>query len=215
MSENLFETNYDITKRNKFLQFYQKNKVIIFSFIIVVIIFIGSINFYFINKENKKIELSDQYMKAKFYMAEGNKVLATDTLKKIILSDESTYSTLAFFQILDQELVKDFSEITKFYNHLLENNKFEKEIKNLLIYKKALFDSNYVSESELLASTRNLINENSLWKHHTLLLLGDYFAAKKENIKAKEFYSKILIMKNISQSFIHLTNSKLVSLANE
>ena len=87
-------------------------------------------------------------MKAKFYMAEGNKVLATDTLKKIILSDESTYSTLAFFQILDQELVKDFSEITKFYNHLLENNKFEKEIKNLLIYKKALFDSNYVSESE-------------------------------------------------------------------
>ena len=43
-------------------------------------------------------------------------------------------------------------EISLLFDHLLENNKYGKELRNLIIYKRALFDSNFVIESELLLS---------------------------------------------------------------
>ena len=64
------------------------------------------------------------------------------------------------------------------FDHLLDNNKFEKEVKNLLIYKKALFNSNFVSESELLEDIKPLLNTETLWKPHALLLLVIIFYQK-------------------------------------
>ena len=79
----------------------------------------------------------------------------------------------------------------------MENNKFKKELKNLLFFKKALFDSNFVNESELLERLKPIINNDTLWKPHALLLLGDYFFSKKEYLKGKEFYLQLLTMKNL------------------
>ena len=110
----------------------------------------------------------------------GNKSNATSTLKKIIFANEPTYSTLSFFLILNQNLVTDYKELIILFDHLLDNNKFEKEVKNLLIYKKALFNSNFISESEFLDNIKPLLNTKTLWKPHALLLMGDYFASKVE-----------------------------------
>ena len=85
------------------------------------------------------------------------------------------------------------------FDHILENNNFEKEVRNLLIYKKALFNSNFITESELLEDIRPLINNDTLWKPHALLLLGDYFVYKKEYLKAKEFYKQIISMNNLQK----------------
>ena len=101
------------------------------------------------------------------------------------------------------------------YDHLLENNKFEKELRNLLIYKKALFDSNFIVESELLETIKPLLNTDTLWKPHALLLLGDYFMSKGENIKAIEFYQQILSINNLRKDLYDQARSQLVIIAHE
>jgi len=44
-----------------------------------------------------------------------------------------------------------------------------------------------------------LLNNDTLWKPHALLLLGDYFSQKNEYTKAKEFYGQILLIKNLKK----------------
>ena len=171
MSENLFEAQYDLTKKSRIKKFYESNKIFIFSLILILIILFGSLSFYLENQERKKILLSENYIQAKIYLENGNNNEALNTLKKVIFANDSTYSTLSFFLILNQNLISDYKEISALYDHLLENNNFEKELKNLLIYKKSLFSSNFVSEIELLETMKPLLNTDTLWKPHALLLL--------------------------------------------
>ena len=215
MNENLFEAKYDVTKKSKLRRFYESNKILIFSSILVLVISLGSFNFYLTNKEKKKILLSENYVQPKIYLENGNKSKATSILKKVIFANDSTYSTLCFFLILNENLVTDYKELSILFDHILDNNKFEKEIKNLLIYKKALFNSNFISESELLEDIKPLLNTETLWKPHALLLVGDYFLSKKEYIKATEFYTQILLIKNLQKYFYEQARSKLVFISND
>ena len=215
MSENFFEAQYDLTKKSKIKKFYESNKILIFSSIFILIILLGSLNFYLENKENKKILLSENYIQAKFYLENGNKSEAFNILKKVIFANDPTYSTLSFFLMLNENLITDYKEISSLYDHLLENNKFERELKNLLIYKKALFDSNFIIESELLETIKPLLNTDTLWKPHALLLLGDYFMSKGENIKAIEFYQQILSINNLRKDFYDQAKSQLVIITHE
>ena len=215
MTENLFEAQYNVTKKSKLKRFYESYKILIFSFIFILAIFLGSFSFYLENKEKKKILLSENYVQAKIYLENGNKNKAISILKKVIFANDPTYSTLCFFLILNQNLVTDYRELSILFDHLLDNNKFEKEVKNLLIYKKALFNSNFISESEFLDNIKPLLNTETLWKPHALLLIGDYFASKKEYIKAKEFYSQIFSIKDLQKDFYDQARSKLVFIAND
>ena len=215
MPENFFEAQYDVTKKSKIKKFYESNKILIFSSILILIISFGSLSFYLESKESKKILLSENYVQAKFYQENGNKSVALNTLKKVIFANDSTYSTLSFFLILNQNLISDYKEISILYDHLLENNKFEKELRNLLIYKKALFISNSIIESELLETIKPLLNTDTLWKPHALLLLGDYFMSKGENIKAIEFYQQILSINNLHKDLYNQAKSQLVIITHE
>ena len=215
MPENCFEAQYDVTKKSKIKKFYESNKILIFSSILILIISFGSLSFYLESKESKKILLSENYVQAKFYLENGNKSEALNTLKKVIFANDSTYSTLSFFLILNQNLISDYKEISILYDHLLENNKFEKELRNLLIYKKALFISNSIIESELLETIKPLLNTDTLWKPHALLLLGDYFMSKGENIKAIEFYQQILSINNLHKDLYNQAKSQLVIITHE
>tara|TARA_B100000686_G_C16318636_1_gene727050 strand:- start:270 stop:668 length:399 start_codon:yes stop_codon:yes gene_type:complete len=126
------------------------------------------------------------------------------------MADDSTYSLLSLFLILNQNLIDDNNEVSILFNHLLENNKFDNEIKSLLIYKKALFDSNFANESELLKTLQPILNsEDNLWRPHALLLIGDYFSSKKEHIKAKEFYMQVLSIKNLDRDLYYQASSQI------
>ena len=215
MAENIFEAQYDLTKKSRIKKFYESNKIFIFSFILILIIIFGSFIFYLDKQERKKILLSENYIQAKIYLENGNKNEALNTLKKVIFANDSTYSTLSFFLILNQNLISDYKEISALYDHLLENNNFEKELRNLIIYKKSLFSSNFVSETELLETIKPLLNTDTLWKPHALLLLGDYFMSKGENIKAREFYQQILSMNNLHKDLYDQAKSQLVIINHE
>ena len=215
MNEDSIEARYDITKKSKLRRFYESNKILVYSSIFVLAIILISFSVYFENKEKNKILLSENYVQAKIYLANGNKDEAISLLKKVIFANDPTYSTLSFFLILNQNLVTDHEELSTLFDHLLNNNKFEKEVINLLIYKKALFNSNFISESKLLSDIQPLLSTETLWKPHALLLMGDYFVAKKEYIKAKEFYTQILLINNLQKDFYDQVISKLIFITND
>ena len=197
MNENLFEAQYDVTKKSKLKKFYETNKFLIFSTVLILIVGIASVSFYSEAKKNQKMLLADKYLTAKVYLENGDKNKAKNALRTVIFENDSTYSTLSLFLIMNEKLIIDQVELSNLFDHVLENNKFEKEIKNLIIFKKALFQSNFVDELEMLEATKPLINTETVWKPHALLLLGDYFTSKKEYLKAKEFYIQILSLKNL------------------
>ena len=212
MNENLFEAQYDVTKKSKLRKFYESNKIFIFLIASVLIISAAAFSYYSGVKEKNKILLSDNYIDAKIYIKNGDKNKAKNILKKIILANDSTYSTLSLFLILNENLIIDQEVLSNLFNHVLENNEFEEEIKNLIIFKKALFQSNFLGEFELLKSVKPLINSDTLWKPHALLLLGDYFVSKQEYAKAKEFYTQILSLKNLNNELYDQARSQLLSI---
>ena len=215
MNENLFETQYDVTKKSKFRRFYDAYKLLIFSTLFVLIITSISFSFYTVSREKKQILLADNYMVAIFYLQNNERDKGRKILKEIILANNRTYSTLSLFLILDEDLVDDQREISNLFDHLVANNKFEQEVKNLIIFKKTLFLSNFANELEMVENAKQLINTNTLWKPHALLLLGDYFSSKKQYLKAKEFYVQILSLQNLNIELYEQARSQLLVITND
>ncbi len=215
MNENLFETQYDVTKKSRFRKLYDANKLLIFSTLFVLIIASISFSFYTASREKKQILLADNYMVAIFYLQNNERDKGRKILKEIILANNRTYSTLSLFLILDEDLVDDQREISNLFDHLLANNKFEQEVKNLIIFKKTLFLSNFANELEMVENAKQLINTNTLWKPHALLLLGDYFSSKKQYLKAKEFYVQILSLQNLNIELYEQARSQLLVITND
>jgi len=215
MTENLLEAQYDITKKSKLRIFYDKYKFFLYFLLIILILFFSYFSLYLENKKNKRVLLSDDYLQAKVFLDNGEKVNATNLLNEIALSNDSTYSTLSFFLLINQNLIVDKKDISNLFDHIISKNKFSDEDKNLLIYKKALFSSTYLNESELLDEVKPLLNSNTSWKAHGHLLLGDYFTSKNENLKAIEFYQQVFNIKNLNQDLYSYARFQLSLISNE
>jgi hypothetical protein len=72
-----------------------------------------------------------------------------------------------------------------------------------------------VRESELLEAVNPLINTEQLWKPNDLLLLGDYFFSKKEYFKAKEFYIRVLSLKDLHKDLYKQATSQIMLIVND
>ena len=215
MEQNSFQTQYNVTKKSKIRDFYDKNKFIIFSSIIILVIIFVSANFYFLSKEKTKRLLADNYVEAKIYLRNGEENKAKKILKEIIIANDFTYSTLSLFLISNENLITDQDELIAMYDHVLENNKFESELKNLIIFKKVLVQSISANESEIIKTLKPIINGESVWKPHALLLLGDYYVSKKQYLKAKEFYAKIMTLRGLNDDLYKQAKLKLIAISND
>ena len=209
MENNTSKSEELLIRESKIRKFYNNNKTFIFSAFIFIFIFIFLTTIYLEFKKNKRIDLADDYIQAKVLISSNEKNQATNLLKSIVSQNDKVYSTLSLFTLLDENLLKNNQEISKLFENLLQNNKFEYEIENLIIFKKALLQSDYLDENELLKITKPLINSESIWKNHALLLLGDYFFNKNQRSKAKEFYIEIISSENKSNEFLQLAKSRL------
>ena len=83
-----------------------------------------------------------------------------------------------------------------FFDVLINKTSLEPEIKNLVIYKKALFTADQANENDLMEILNPVINSKSVWKSHALYLVAEYFYAKNEKNKSKEFFNQIMILEN-------------------
>ena len=67
-----------------------------------------------------------------------------------------------------------------------------------MIYKKALFNADQAKESDLLNILNPLINSESVWKSHALNLMAEYFFAKDQKRKSKEFFKQIANLEDVN-----------------
>ena len=215
MDTKVIQTEYNVSGKSRTLRFYELNKKIIYFAISFVVVFIISIGIYLNLKEKNRILVSENYIQAKIYIERGEKEKAREVLKQIIKSNDSTYSLLSLYLIQKQKLITDNQELSDLYQYLLNEIKFSKEAKELLILKKTLIDTSLVNEDDLIKSLSPLISGDSIWKPHALLFMGDYFYEKNEFFKAKEFYLKILNLKNLNEEIYSEAKSQLSLISND
>ena len=116
---------------------------------------------------------------------------------------------MALYYLIDENLIKDKNEINYLFDVLINKTSLDYEIKNLIIYKKALFNADTTNENELLNILKPIINSKSIWKSHGLYLLAEYFYSKNEKQKSKEFFNQILNTKNANTDIIKETQKRL------
>ena len=197
------------TRIEKIKNFFVNNKK---SLIITLTALILLILSYFIYKEineRNKIKLADKFNIVSLNFATGNKIDVESEMIKIIESKDKTYSPLALYFLIDNNIISSKEKINKLFDNIINNVKLDKEIKNLLIYKKGLYNSDFVNENDLLQILNPIINSESIWKSHALHLLAEYFFSKNEKQKSKEFFEKIIILEN-SNSKIKLEAQKRI-----
>ena len=66
-------------------------------------------------------------------------------------------------------------KVNELFDTIIEKTKLEPEIKNLIIYKKGLYNADTSNENELLGILKPLLNSESIWKSHALYLVAEYF----------------------------------------
>jgi len=189
----IINTNTRNEKIKKFFLDNKKNLIIISS--IIVIVTIGYFSFNEIKKINKA-KLADQFNSTVFSFKEEKKEATVSELKSIIKKKDTTYSPLALYFLIDNNLIDNNEDINNLFDVLIDDTSLKKEVKNLIIYKKALFNSNAIEENELIKLLNPIINSDSIWKSHSLYLIAEFFYSKNEKQKSKEFFNQILELPN-------------------
>ena len=188
------------TRNEKIKNFFIDNRKIILSIAFVcVLIIIGFYSFQ-IYKDKKRILLSDRYNDAVIRYENKKDLNVVELMKDIIYEKDSTYSPLALYFLIDNDLIKNLNEVNDLFNLLINKTTLEEEIRHLIIYKKALFNADTIQENELLEILKPIINSQSVWKSHALYLIAEYFYSKNERQKSKEFFSQILDLENANQN---------------
>ena len=208
MDEDLAAINSE-SRNEKIKSFFINNKKLLIVIISLVIVLVLGFYSYQIFKDRQKEQLSNKYNSAVIEYKSGESSKVIQSMKQIVEDKDTTYSPLALYFLIDNQLINNKSEINSLFDILIDNTPLEKEIKNLIIYKKALYNADFVKENELLNLLNPLIQSNSIWKSHALYLVAEYFYSQNEKQKSKEFFSQILILENANQDMIKEAQKRL------
>ncbi len=184
------------TRNERVRNFFVKNKskiILILLAIIIVLIAGYSVDKY---KTNQKIEISNKFNSTTLMHSDKNKESTINNLVEIINKKDPAYSPLSLYFILDKKLISDRIKINEYFDLLIEKTPLDKEINNLVIYKKALFNADQAQESDLLNILNPLINSESVWRSHALYLMAEFFYSKDQKQKSKEFFNQIISLEN-------------------
>jgi len=184
------------TRKEKIKVFFVKNtkKIIVIISTLILILF-GYFAFQEFKKKNK-IKLADRYNFAKIEFISGDKNKVKNELIDIVNEKDRTYSPLALYFLIDNNLISENKKINELFDIIINETRLEREIKNLVIYKKGLFNSDFASENNLIKILNPIISSDSVWKSHALYLMAEYFYYKNHMQKSKEFFNKILTLEN-------------------
>ena len=184
------------TRNERVRNFFVKNKIKIIVILLAVIIVLIAAYSFDKYKTNQKIEISNKFNSTTLMHSDKNKESTIKNLVEIINKKDPTYSPLSLYFILDKKLISDRAKINEYFDLLIENTPLDKEINNLVIYKKALFNADQAQESDLLNILNPLINSESVWRSHALYLMAEFFYSKDQKQKSKEFFNQIISLEN-------------------
>ena len=190
MSEDIEIINQN-TRIEKIKNFFLNNYKKLVGSLIFILLLLFSYFGYQEYKKREKLKIAETYNQItlkKITIENSNDI---EKLVKIIEEKDPIYSALSLYFIIENELVSDQKEINNFFDQVIKSQE-EKEIKNLIIYKKAMYNADKTSENELLEMLNPLLKSNSVWKSHALLLMADYFAHNDNLIKSKDFLEEII-----------------------
>tara|TARA_S200000501_G_scaffold143433_1_gene135413 strand:- start:958 stop:1602 length:645 start_codon:yes stop_codon:yes gene_type:complete len=195
MDEDLSIINTN-TRNEKIKNFFIQNQK---KFIILIVLLVISLIVFFSFKEyskREKVNISNLYYSTIIEFNENSSKQSADILESIVNKKDPTYSPLSLYFIIDNNLIKDQEKVNELFDEVINKTPLKNEIKNLIIYKKALYNSDSIKENQLLEILNPIINSNSVWKSHSLYLLAEYFYSKNEKKKSKEFFEKLINLEN-------------------
>ena len=188
------------TRNEKIKNFFINNKKnLIVGFSILLVLIIGVLSMKEIQERNK-IKLANKFNIITINFNTEDKQKTIDQLSEIINENDSTYSPLALYFLIDNNLIDNKEKINSLFDELINETNLDEEIKNLIIYKKGLLNSDFSTENDLLKILNPIINSESMWKSHSLYLMAEYFYSKNQNQKAKEFFNQILLLPNANDN---------------
>jgi hypothetical protein len=187
------------TRNEKIKKFFINYKKLLISILVLVITLLISYFIFEEFNEKKKLKISDQYNQIVTEHSKDNKQITSNALVELVNKKDPTYSPLSLYFIIDNQLITEKSKVNKLFDVVIEDVSLQKEIKNLIIYKKALYNADDIGENELLKILKPIINSESVWKSHALYLIAEYFFYKGEKQKSIEFFNQIISLENANQ----------------
>ena len=203
---SIIDTN---TRIEKIKNFFIKNKKYLITILSLIILIIFAFFVYNEMQNKKNKNLAEKYNDIIINFESTDKSKFKKELVEIIYEKNETYSPLALYFIIDNEIKSSNEEINEFFDVIINETKLDKEIKNLITYKKGLFNSDFENENNLINILNPVINSNSVWKSHALYLMAEYFFDKNEKQKAKEFYNQILNFEKSNEKIVQETQKRL------
>ena len=190
MSEDIEIIN-QITRIEKIKNFFSNNYKKLISLLLLILLVLFSYFGYQEYKKRAKLEIAGIYNQITLKKITVEDTNDIEQLIKIIKEKDPIYSALSLYFIIENDLVNDQKKINDFFDLVIKSQK-EKEIKNLIIYKKAIYNAETISENELLDLLNPILKSESIWKSHALLLMADYFEHNNNLIKSKDFLEEIV-----------------------
>ncbi len=187
------------TRNEKIKNFFIQNKKKIIAGLVVITILLISYFAFGEYQDSKKIKISNSFNSITLNYSESNKEKTAKDLIQLVYEKNSTYSPLSLYFIIDNELINQKNTINELFDIIIDETPLDKEIKNLNIYKKALYNADDSNENDLLNILNPLIKSESVWKSHALYLMAEFFYSKNEKQKSKEFFNQILNLENANQ----------------
>ena len=208
MDEDISVINSN-TRKEKIKSFFVNNKKKLLGFFTIIILLIISFFVYEEFRDYQREKVSNLFYSTVIDYEKNNKEKTAIKLTQIIKLKDPTYSPLSLYFILDNDLISSRGQINNLFDILIKNTSLEKEIKNLVIYKKGLYNADQISENELLEILNPIIKSESVWSSHALYLLAEFFYSKDQKLKSKDFFNQIINSKKSNPSIVTEAQKRL------
>tara|TARA_B100000989_G_scaffold297406_1_gene283094 strand:+ start:90 stop:731 length:642 start_codon:yes stop_codon:yes gene_type:complete len=190
MSEDIEIINQN-TRIEKIKNFFSNNFKKLISLSVLILLVLFSYFGYQEYKKRLKLEIAENYNQITLKEITIENTNDIEQLIKIVKEKDPIYSALSLYFIIENGLVNDQKEINNFFDLVIKSQD-EEEIKNLITYKKAMYNADIASENELLEILNPILKSESVWKSHALLLMADFFDYNNNLIKSKDFLEEIV-----------------------
>ena len=157
------ENEKEINSLEKIKNFIRNNKNILLIILTLIIFFLIGISYFNYYQKSKNEKISEKFVQAGIYLSLNQQEKSKKIYKEIITSKNKFYSLLALNSIIDNDLEQNNEEVLELFN-IVENTKIEKEQKNLVKLKKALYLIKISKDKEGEKLLNEIISDNSIWK---------------------------------------------------
>ena len=196
-------------RNEKIKKFFLENKNKLVSLILIIILCLSGFFGYEEFNKRQRISISNEFNSVIMNFSDKNKKITINKLENLVKKKDPTYSPLALYFIIDNKLIIDNEKINNLFDILIQETSLKKEIKNLIIYKKALLNAEQYDEGKMLSILYPVINSDSVWKSHALYLMAEFFYFKRDYQKSKEFLNQIINLEQSNVSIKQLAQKRL------